>query len=246
MSSDQDSPHDLLQSLERSMRRGVEAIPVSPPISYDQMRSFAIEQLRETGRTSSMIELSCLIKPSFFEQHVKLRLPKKMPRAKEERIEGMVRELELAITWHILASYPASMVLYLFVDSTISRLVLHEELKAKHEQIEEATKQARKKGGKNSDKGYKDTPRLLRLAIRFLRTMAPPDKWQYKIHATERIGERLSEIAYKYKGKINVALSAETWIEKVDLLIRNDPRALEVCRRYAHERFTKRLSQTSR
>lgn len=193
-----------------------------------------------------MIELSCLIKPSFFEQHVKLRLPKKMPTAKVKRIEGMVRELEQAITWHILASYPASMVHDLFVDSTISRLVLHDELRAKHEQIEEAAKQARKKGGKNSDKGYKDTPRLLRLAIRFLRTMAPPEKWRYKRHATENIGERLSEIAHKYKGKINVALSEETWIDKVDLLIRNDPRALEVCRRYAHERFIKRLSQPSR
>lgn len=193
-----------------------------------------------------MVELSCLIKPSFFEKHVKLRLPKEMQRAKVKRIEGMVRELEQAITWHILASYPASMVLYLFVDSTIARLQLHDELRAEHEQIEKATKQARQKGGKNSDKGYKDTPRLLRLAIRFLRTMAPPEKWQYKIHAAQSIGERLSEIAHKYKGKINVALSEETWIEKVDLLIRNDPRALEVCRRYAHERFARRLSQASR
>lgn len=194
-----------------------------------------------------MIELSCLIQPGFFEQHVKPRLPKTMAKTRVARIESMVHELEQAITWHVLASYPPSMLLYLFVDSAIARFQRYDMLKIEHEQIEEGAKLGRQKGGKNSDKGYKDTPRLLRLAIRFLRTMAPPEKWQFKSHATKSIGRRLTEIAHKYKdkGKINVALSEETWIEKVDLLIRNDPRALEVCRRYAHERFTKRLSQTS-
>ena len=236
----------LLQALEQDIGKHADELIKSFTNSVPQPLFAHVAKRLDKPEPGSQEFLRTLFTTSnYFDLHLKHFLPE-MPKAKVGRIAKMMGELEQAAICQALAACTLGQFQCFCVDTATTHLRRFEELKAKHEHVDESTKRGRQKGGRNRPR---KAPPSRRLIIRFLQTMAPAHKWRNQSDAAETISEHLSAVAERHKNRkkkknqIEIGRTTDGWIRVVSKLIRNDPRARAIFQRHAASSRTHRPTE---